>query len=149
MGHPVRVAWCKILFGANGGRFTGWGMPIFANEIMDVTDDGYVQQMPVRGKCDRAFDCIECWALNDWLKILINDGWEHGWECDKCLRETQKPDRQNNIQRQVQGIYQAGRKKGTPPEDKWNFDDDFPLLEGCTRCGWQSSFLQLVLRKPR
>jgi hypothetical protein len=134
MEHPVRTAFCKILFWKMGGAFGPTGLPII--------------QPGVRGKCNRAFDCGSCSHMHDWLSLLLQQGWTWGWECDKCLRETKDSDDAQNIERSVQGFYQAGRK-GDLTEDDPEYDPDRPGLEGCTRCGWESSFLQLVLRRQR
>lgn len=137
MEHPVRVAFCKILFWKNGGQFTATGLP-------DLSD----RKRLVKGRCDKAWDCGQCTFLQEWLQLLQSQGWVWGWECDACLKATEKSDIEQNIQRLVQGFYQSGRKFTTPPDDP-NFDPDRPGLEGCTRCGWESSFLQLVIRRPR
>jgi hypothetical protein len=133
-----RPPFCKILFGKNGGKFTATGLPDFNREDEDDW---------VRGCCTRAFDCGSCLFLQEWLAALQAQGWEFGWECDQCLRETLPLDRQNGVTRSVQGFYQAGRRAGLTPDDP-DYDPDMPGLEGCTRnCGWESSLLQLVLRK--
>lgn len=135
MEHPVRVAFCKILFGAMGGRFTLTGLPDFSDK----------EHVPL-GNCDRAYDCGVCQLLQNWLAYLASQGWTWGWECDACLKATERSDRDAGLQRQVQGYYQAGRKRDLSPDDP-NYDPDQPALEGCTRCGWESSFLQLVIRR--
>lgn len=129
---PVRVAFCKILFAKNGGRFTDTGLPI--------TNEG------ARGQCDRAYDCISCVYLEEWVQLLANDGWEIGWECDACLKNTDEHDDMTGVERRVQGFYQAGRPPEDPPSSE-DYDPDRPALSGCTRCGWGTSFLQLVLRR--
>jgi len=134
MEHPVRAAFCKILFWKMGGTFGPTGLPIL--------------QEGVRGKCNRAFDCGSCSHMQDWLTLLYQQGWSWGWECDRCLRETLSEDEAQNIERRVQGFYQAGRSSQRMEDDP-DFDPDRPGLEGCTRCGWESSFLQLVLRRPK
>jgi hypothetical protein len=139
MEHPVRVSFCKILFGKNGGSFTETGLPILQpGELDDDTQ--------VRGKCSRAYDCGSCSYMQEWLVSLQEKGWHVGWECDRCLRESRYSDAETGVTRQVQGFFQAGRKKDKTQDDP-DFDPDLPGLEGCTKCGWESSFLQLVLRK--
>jgi len=135
MEHPVRVAFCKILFWKNGGTFDVRGMPIRAQ-----------RQQYIRGKCSQPYDCGQCSLLQEWLASLSAAGWQWGWECDACLKETLGQDRAAGTERFVQGYYQAGRKADLSPDDP-DFDPDRPQLEGCTRCGWESSFLQLVLRR--
>jgi hypothetical protein len=135
MEHPVRVAFCKILFWKNGGQFSPTGLP-----VVNAREQ-------VRGKCTRAYDCGQCSYLQEWIAFLQQQGWSFGWECDTCLKKTEVEDRKNGVERHVQGYYQAGRKYETQPEDQWNWDPDRPGLEGCTRCGWESSFLQLVIRR--
>lgn len=134
MERPVRVAFCKILFWKYGGQFSSTGIPDLRAQV--------------RGKCTRAYDCGQCSFLQEWLLHLQQQGWGWGWECDRCLRETEDLDRISNIERHVQGFYQAGRKWDRTPDDP-DYDPDRPGLEGCTRCTWESSFLQLVIRRPK
>ena len=134
MDAPVRVAFCKVLFWKNGGQFTPTGLPIFKHRI--------------RGRCSRAFDCGACSYLQEWIAYLASQGWSWGWECDKCLKETKKTDEANGLVRSVQGFYQAGRRSDRTPDDP-DYDPDRPGLEGCTTCGWETSFLQLVVRRPK
>lgn len=136
MEHPVRVAFCPIYFGSNGGQFDSLGKPIFSKR----DEDGF----PARGKCDRPFDCGTCPYLGQWVLNLQAQDWEIGWECEKCLKDTKKEDTDKNI-RFLPGFYQAGRSKDLKPEDS-DYDPDRPPLEGCTRCGWETSFLQLIIR---
>lgn len=132
MEFPVRVAFCKVLFWKNGGRFSATGLPVLEDQI--------------RGSCDRAYDCGECSYLNDWIYWLSSQGWAWGWECDKCLRETKLEDARSAVERHVQGFFQSGRS-GLGPGDP-DFDPDSPTISGCTRCGFrETSFLQLVIRR--
>lgn len=142
MGSPVRVAWCPLLFARYGGAFTKSGVPIFAGEKLDLDQrDGPSDGMPIRGKCDRGYDCGHCYVLHEWLESLVKDGWWFGWECDACLRRSEWSDKETMI-RSLPGIYQSGVQ--------YEDDDRYePPLDGCTNCGWQSSFLQLVLRRPK
>ena len=128
--RPVRIAFCKILFGRHGGTFTADGLPIFGAD-------------EARGNCDRGYDCGECSLLHEWIEGLAKQGWFWGWECDKCLRDTIKSDEEANIARFVQGFFQSGSKEQDPEALT------APALTGCTRCGWETTFLQLVLRKPK
>jgi hypothetical protein len=139
--RPVRVAFCKILFWKYGGSFDPSGLP-----RKQWTGDQ--RRQFVRGKCSSPYDCGQCSFLQEWLTHLQQQGWGWGWECDKCLRETEDIDRSNNTDRHVQGFYQAGRKGDRTPDDP-DYDPDRPGLEGCTRCAWESSFLQLVIRRPK
>jgi hypothetical protein len=139
LDHPVRVAFCRIFFGANGGQFDALGRPIFHN----VEEDGF----PIRGKCDKPFDCGTCSYLGQWILVLNGQGWQVGWECNKCLRDTEKQDKAE-LQRSLPGFYQSGRHSSLTPKDA-DYDSDQPPLDGCTRCGWETSFLQLVLRKRK
>jgi hypothetical protein len=136
--HPVQVAFCPLLFAYNGGQFTKLGKPIFVGE-------------DIRGTCDKAFDCDDCRVMEAWLATLKAQDWVHGWECLACLRETKEQSRS------LPGYYQSGRSEKLcvpeiDPIDKQyveNPDEDKPTVQGCTRCGWQSSFLQLVLRRGK
>lgn len=128
----VEPAFCPILFGFNGGRFTKNGLPIWEDEV--------------RGLCYRATDCGECSYLNEWVKAQIAQGREIGYWCDQCLKDTE-----TTINRKPFGFYQAGRAPDLQEDDE-GFDSDKPKLDGCTRvkpdgtrCGWQSSFLQLTV----
>lgn len=137
MEHPVRVAFCPILFDVNGGKFTPNGLPI----ITDPDEDGFSP----RGLCDIAYDCGVCSYLNEFVAKHASLGWQVGWECPACLKATK------DFPRELPGYYQEGRDEDNPPELE-NFDNtnnDKTPLKGCTRCGWQSSFLQLVFRPPR
>lgn len=128
--RPSRLAFCKILFGRNGGTFTSKGLPIFG------VDDA-------RGNCDRGWDCGECNIMHEWLGELATQGWEWGWECDKCLRDSMEADGLEGGSRLAQGFYQSGRAEFDP------YDLRYPAITGCTNCGWESSFLQLVLKKAK
>jgi hypothetical protein len=143
--HPVRVAFCKILFAENGGRFTENGLPVSDEDI--------------RGLCDIAWDCASCTYLNTWVELLNAEGWESGWECALCLQRTRKADASLGVERVLPGFYSAGKSAIISPDDS-DFDPDLPSLAGCTHicppdaehsesyvCGWQSSFLQLILRR--
>ena len=85
--------------------------------------------------------------MQDWLQILVTQGWFIDWECDRCLRETRPEDMANSIERSVQGFFQSGKepRSRTDPDYDW----DRPRLKGCMRCGCESNFLQLVLRRRR
>lgn len=144
MEHPVRVAFCPVFFGKNGGKFNERGLPVFN----DPDEDG---ESP-RGKCDIAFDCGLCPYLAEWVSSLVQDGWVVGWECVACISVTKKPDEANGLLRSLPGYYQEGRDPDSPFPDLPGFNntsDDHTPLKGCTRCGWSSSLLQLVLRRPR
>ena len=146
MDHPVRVAPCMILFADSGGRFTDEGKPIF--------DDPESDGVSVRAKCSRAYDCGVCSLLHREIAQAESEGWVPGWECTGCIDSTRKDDEKNNQERILWGYYQAGRTPGTDPHhgqlgEYDNSDPDGPALGGCTRCGWQSSFLQLVTRRRR
>lgn len=130
--RPVRVAFCKILWGKTGGSFTSSGLPALISEDVPLAR---------RGKCNTAFDCGECPFLHSWLQVLAAQGWAWGWECNECLSGTLRTDRESGIDRRVQGFYQSGRRDQDPDEMSK------PSLEGCTRCGRESNFLQLVLRR--
>jgi hypothetical protein len=130
---PVRVAFCKVMFGWNGGEFSETGLPLASEE-------------EVRALCDRAYDCGACTALGTWLASLAAQGWTWGWECDKCVKDSRSVDAARGVRRVPQALYQAGRRRDRLPGDP-EYDPDLPGLEGCTTCGWESSFLQLVLRK--
>lgn len=142
MEHPVKVAACKILFGKNGGTFTELGNPIWEKDV--------------KALCDKAWDCGHCPYLHEWVAYRIAEGYSISWECDLCLRQTEKPDKAAGTERIVTGYYQSGRKFQMDSDDPM-FDPDRPGLEGCTRvipetrevCGWESSFLQLVLRRRK
>jgi hypothetical protein len=122
MLHPERSAFCLLLFGSNGGQFDELGRPIFRGQL---------------GTCGRAFDCGTCPLMREWMLKLAQDGWEWGWECDQCLKNTFDTDHAREVERILPGYYQSSQ-----PDD-----EDHPPIEGCTRCGWQTSFLQLILRR--
>lgn len=141
MGTPIRVAFCPVYYGANGGAFDDRGRPTWKTE--DAEDDGY----PIRGKCDRPFDCGTCPYLHQYVVSLEKQGWTISWECVHCLKETKRLDDEAHQERSLPGFYQSGRPQ--VPEDHPDYDSDQPPLGGCVRCGWASSFLQLVLRRAK
>lgn len=117
-----------------------------------------------RLNCDRAYDCGVCTLLHRWLDAKVLEGYSFGWECDRCIKQTLKANVGNDIEFVITGYYQAGRKFNTDPESG-DYDPDVPGIEGCTHvhefddpevnkragesCGWETSFLQLVLRRRR
>lgn len=143
-----KVAPCAIFFGAHGGKFT-----VLGNVDPDEDD---------RLLCGKAFDCGHCGFLHQWLQVQVNNGFSCSWECDACLRFSKKFDEENGTRRILTGYYQAGRKPVDDP-NSLDGDPDNPGLEGCTHvleadnpatgqlsgqvCGWETSFLQLVLRR--
>jgi hypothetical protein len=132
---PVRVAFCPILFSVNGGKFDGLGRPYIP------TEEEYV-----RGKCDVGFDCGQCPYLAKWLLTWSNAGWQPGWECDRCLKRDVPAHKTADYRvRVVAGYYQSSRYR-LDGENRIEVEPDNPL-DGCTSCGWGSSFLQLVLRR--
>lgn len=163
MGAPVKVAWCNLLFKSNGGQLNEKGAPVFRSSESFHSP---------RGACSKAFDCGACDIMIQYLEECVSQGWDVGWECIDCL----KPDTPSGIERVLPGYYQSGRDPKYPEpyhkrvemmqlnraskrqgfrEYKFghydNQDSDKPWatasITGCTNCGWQSSFLQLVLRR--
>lgn len=123
MEYPVQVAFCPLLFAHNGGQFSENGKPIFSGE-------------DIRGSCDEGYDCGDCLIMQAWLDQLQTEGWKYGWECLMCLSTTK------DTPRQLPGHFQEGRSEIQEGEDR-------PSVPGCTGCGWESSFLQLVLRRTK
>ena len=80
-------------------------------------------------------------SLDDFLDQRVTN--------DILLVEMNKGDILDPFQK-LPGFYQAGRDSNENPHqdltDFDNVDPDNPPITGCTRCGWQTSFLQLVLR---
>lgn len=120
MSHAPKSAFCPLYFSANGGTFTPSGEPIFT--------------MNTPGLCDRAFDCGTCSLMTRWVGGV--SGWQIGWECDKCLKDTFLGDKSQGIKRWLPGFYQSSDSEGSTT-----------YSGGCTRCGWHSSFLQIILRR--
>jgi hypothetical protein len=155
------LASCPILFVSTGGQLNERGRPLFTLNGTEMVPLGNPE---ARLNCDRAYDCGVCTLLHRWLETRVAEGYSFGWECDRCLKYTRSLDEENDIERIVTGYYQAGRKFTIDPEDK-DFDPDKPGLDGCThvhefddpevnkrageKCGWETSFLQLVLRRRR
>ena len=129
--NPIRVAFCPLLFSANGGEFDQKGRPIF-RQLQEA-------RKFIRGKCDEAYDCGECELLVRWCNERAAEGFHIGWECVHCLKETKA------VPRWTPKFYQSSKYRG-PPEDRDLVEPD-RSLDGCTRCGWGSMVLQLVLRK--
>ena len=126
MGHPTRTAFCPVLFGANGGRFDENGLPIFQRK----------RELVVRGRCSDAYDCGTCPHLTAWLGYQTGAGWQVSWECVECIKQTDRPDEEIGLERRTPGFYQEGTNETASKG-----------LPGCMRCGWESLFLQLVLRR--
>ena len=125
MTTPVKTAYCPLLFQRNGGKFGPRNEPIFEpNEDEDSSP---------MGTCSRAFDCGTCTLMTEWLNGAMT-GWTIGWECDKCLKETFELDKDSGVDRWLPGFYHS-----SPDENAYE--------GGCTRCGWQTLFLNLVLRR--
>lgn len=125
MSDPTKAAACPLYFSAHGGQFDRRGNPIFNG-------------IPIPAVCDRAFDCGTCSLMTQWVSSMVASGWVVGWECDKCLKETFLEDKGGGRGRIVPGFYHSGRRD----------DPDNGGLTGCTRCGWESSFIQIILRRP-
>lgn len=127
MTDSVRLAFCPLLFHHNGGTFKD-GKPVFGSD----------KRTYVRGRCDVAHDCGECTLLSAWVKSM-EDHVIVGWECSDCLRETK------DLPRSLPGYFQASRYRDLITE-RVLVEPERPL-DGCTRCGKGTSFLQLVLRQ--
>jgi hypothetical protein len=83
--------------------------------------------------------------MKEWIGVMQVRGWIAGWECDDCLKKTESRDEADGLVGQrLPGFYQAGR---LPCADRNDLNYDNAKLEGCTRCGHETSFLQLVLRR--
>ena len=155
MEHPsTKIAPCPIYFGAHGGKFDDLGRALKETDV-----DEYAPVL-----CPISFDCGHCEYLHEWIRAWVARGYSIGWECDRCLRRSEKYDKANNIERLLPGFYQAGRRPDLPADDP-DYDPDKPGLTGCTHvhavdaddveppkrageiCGWESSFLQLVMRR--
>ena len=155
MEHPTsKVAACPIYFGANGGHFNELGQA-------ELKEDD-------RLLCPKAFDCGHCGYLHEWVQARIAEGYSVSWECSRCIGvstyRSRELDKQNGRECIIPGFYQAGQKFDTDP-NSLSFDEDRPGIEGCTHileednpetgqkagelCGWETSFLQLVLRRGR
>jgi hypothetical protein len=139
---PVREAFCSHLFASNGGTFNEKGEPI----IHPITSEAEQLTFEVRSMCSHAFDCGTCPLFSQWVEARIAQGWVVSWECWVCLEETRDEDKKNGG-RKLTAHYNSGRDPSREPDDP-NFDPDRPGLTGCTRCGKESSLLQLVLRNP-
>lgn len=145
-----KLAPCVVYFWAHGGRFTEDGRPIKGDQD--------------RLLCGKAFDCGHCDFLQSWVASAVQSGFVATWECVRCVQKSKKPDAANGVERRVHGIYQAGQRSDVDP-DSLEYDDDRPGVQGCQHiyefdddeveppkragevCGWESSFLQLVLRR--
>jgi len=79
----------------------------------------------LRGVCSDAFDCRDCPLMIRWSK-LRELHYRIGWECDKCLKDTFREDKKHKITRWLPAFYHSGI---------------------CTQCGYQRTFLQLILRR--
>ncbi len=152
---------CELLFESTGGILKN-GRPVLV-----PSQDGSGELIRAGNPdaiimCDRAFDCGSCQLLHRWLEIKLQEGYSATWECQYCLKKTQKSDERDGVERIITGYYQTGRRTDIDPTDK-DYDPDIPGLAGCTHifefddpetgkrsgemCLWESSFLQLVLRR--
>lgn len=149
----VKVAFCPILFGANGGQFTTLGLPIFdpreyVTEEEDMGLGGDDGSTP-GGNCDEPWDCGVCMYMRQWIEGIQREGWSVGWECLRCVTDSWKYERRNKeVERMLPGFFQSGRHPDRSSEDP-KYDRDRPPLSGCTSCGTETSFLQLILRRAR
>ena len=143
MDHPIRVAFCPLFFSSNGGEFDQNGLPrVF--RVDDEEKPKLVGRLWVRGKCKKAYDCGSCSLMREWVEGEQRRGWVVGWECSQCLKLTKKEAASEG--RVLPGFYQSGRHPDLTMDDP-DYDKDKPKLSGCTRCGYETSFLQLVLRR--
>jgi hypothetical protein len=140
--NPVRAAYCRLFFAHNGGEFGTNGLPI----IGTIDEEGKMDAVAIRSLCPHPFDCGTCPLLTAWVVAKQAEGWAISWECDDCLRRTQRSDKLV-YERIIPGYYQAGRNPDIP-RDSADYDPDRPKLDGCLVCGYESSFIQLVLRRP-
>ena len=124
MEIPSRVAWCNLLWTANGGKVEDNGLPILS-PYMDSA----------RGYCDRAVDCNECLLLQKFCDEQRSLGRNILWECATCAF-TPAP----GELRAVPGYYTSLL---WATNDERNTEKLDPI---CLRCGRESAFLQLVLR---
>ena len=124
MADPSKSAFCPLYFSAHGGQFNDRGLALFNG-------------MRIPGVCDRAFDCGTCSLMSKWVNEMMSVGWAVGWECDRCLKDTYLADKSSKTGRILPGFYQSSQ-----PDDK-----ERGYIDGCTRCGWQTSFLQIILRR--
>jgi hypothetical protein len=164
MSQPVKTAFCPLFFASNGGQFNSLGMPMFGGRQMNYEDGAdtpdteedengdivrLVDPFAVASNCDRAFDCGTCHLIHQWVNGKISEGWAIGWECDDCLHEWKHARKHRpDLEWQLAGFYQSGVVPEVGPEDD-DYDPDKTICDGCTSCGRSSSFLQLILRRPR
>lgn len=145
MSDNYSSAFCSFRFLANGGRFTERGLPIITNDERDA--EGLV----ISGKCVNPGDCDSCEDLRVKVTELFHQGWSVDWECVHCIKTTKKDDLRQGIVRDLPGVFQSGRDPNSAPLPELpnydNSEDRPPSLTGCMRCGWQTSFLQLILRR--
>lgn len=140
--HPNRVAFCPLLYLSNGGKSED--LAEFQRILNPEEELRWTQETArkyVRGKCDEAFDCGTCSILVGFTQEKKADGYQVGWECFDCLKEK----RSAAAPRWLPGFYQSSKYRG-PPESRVLVEPD-SFLDGCTKCGFGSSLLQLVLRK--
>jgi len=124
MSDPTRQAFCPLYFSHNGGKFNDRGLALFSGE-------------GIPGVCDRAFDCGTCSLMSKWVGEKMAEGWVIGWECVTCVKNTYLDDKGRGVHRLLPGFYQSSQ----PDPNQRGF------IPGCTRCGWESSLLQIILRR--
>lgn len=136
MSNSYKNAFCPLYFRANGGKYDSKGEPIFT---IRIDENGIEDEVGVSGLCSRAYDCGTCSLLVSWVPEMTALGYQLGWECDKCLKETFIEDKEQGVERELPGFFQSSQPNENEPG----------YIPGCTRCGWPGTFLQLIFRRPR
>ena len=128
-----RLAFCSLLFAANGGRFNDHNKP-----ILDGT----------RGTCDEPFDCGDCPFMKSWIANLSTQGWFATWACTDCVKSLSREEKYRKWKGLDRLIYVPGYfTSASRPEN--NTESYRITRTECELChDWSdTSFLQLVLRR--
>lgn len=115
--EPVMRAFCPLLFESNNQQ---------------------------RGKCNRAGDCGSCNLLWGYVKKMTDEGWKLSWECHECIKQTH---RQNKAEKLGVEFSLPGYYQGTKYDADGNVVDPDSLFDGCYRCGFGTSLLQIIFRR--
>ena len=116
-----KAAPCPIWYESFGGKL---------NEKWDPIVEPGARLTKRRSLCGNgSFDCGKCELLQRKLEVAQSNGKTWGWWCPDCVSALKR----NELF--LPGFFHSGRAD----------DPDRPQITGCTKCGKESSLLQLVI----
>lgn len=114
-GEGVQLAFCPLLWRANGGRTDEKGKPVFGGGEM------------TRGVCTRAYDCDSCGHMQE--ELSHHPPGTVWWVCPACTSRLKKRSRGIGDHLHLPGFYTEGECQNP----------------SCHREDKHSGFLQLIL----